>query len=126
MSRHNEKDSLKNIASLAVARAKRRLEKARANEPDVIKKVLSQLQDCGLPEPDHIRIIFHQAGSDESVKADCERMARDLDASVLICDVEGKVLAFSWPNGDGNFSRLIQFNPECTYTLEDFDFLFNK
>jgi len=123
MSRHNGKNNANQVRSLGVERAKRRLEKVRANESNIVEKVLSQLQDCGLPKPDKIQILIHQA---VDVKADCERMARDLDAKVLICDVDGKVLAYSWPNGDGTFSKLIEFNPECTYTLEDFESLLFK
>jgi hypothetical protein len=55
--------------------------------------VLRQLDGTGLPEPDHIRILVHLG----DVKEDCARMARDLDASVLICNPDGEILAFSRP-----------------------------
>jgi hypothetical protein len=69
-----------------------------AREDEIRAKVMAQLRGSGLPTPQHIQVLAHQAGSDDSVKADCKRMAQELDVSVLICNPEGKILAFAWPN----------------------------
>src|SRR5258708_36641620 len=88
--------SLSPVASLALEKAKRLLKRLPARESDIHAKVLRQLHGTGIPAPDHIQVLVHQAGSDESVKADCERLARQLNASVLICDPDGKILAYVW------------------------------
>ena len=64
-----------------------------AREEEIRAKVMHHLHDTGIPTPDYIRVLCRQAGSDESVKADCNRMARELDASVLICDPDGKIFS---------------------------------
>src|SRR5690348_15688407 len=86
--------NLNPIASLGVERARRLLKSLPAREDEIHAKVLRQLEGSGLPEPDHIQILIHQVGD---VKADCARMARELDASVLVCDPDGKILAFTRP-----------------------------
>jgi hypothetical protein len=67
-----------------------------AREDEIRAKVLDQLRGTGIPDPDHIQVLVRQAGDIDSVKADCERMARELDASVLICTPEAKILAYVW------------------------------
>jgi hypothetical protein len=90
---NNGEITLKPDANLAVETV---LKSMPAREEEIHAKVMRQLHGTPLPTPDYIRVLFHQAGSDDSVKADCERMARELNASVLICNSEGKILAFVW------------------------------
>ena len=109
------------VIKLAVERAIRLEKSLPAREAEIHAKVLRQLQDCGLSTPDHFLIVVNLVCD---ARADAERMAREKDGSVLICDVNGKILAYSWPNGDGSFSKLLEYHPERQYRLEDFDFLF--
>jgi hypothetical protein len=88
--------TLSPVASLALEKAKRLLKGLPAREQDIHARVLRQLHGTGIPAPDHIQVLISQAGSDESVKKDCERLARELNASVLICDPNGKILAHVW------------------------------
>jgi hypothetical protein len=83
------------VVNLAVERSRRELKSLPAREHEIYAKVMDRLRDTGLPTPDYIEILFHQAGSDDSIKADCARMARERDSSVLICNPEGKILAYT-------------------------------
>jgi hypothetical protein len=66
-----------------------------ARQEEIHAKVLCQLQGTDIPAPDHIQVLVHK-GSDHSVQADCERLARELNGSVLICNPDGKILAHVW------------------------------
>jgi hypothetical protein len=64
--------TLKPNANLAVEKAMRLLEGLPAREDEIRAKVLRQLHGSPLPTPDYIQVLFHQAGSDDSVRADCK------------------------------------------------------
>jgi hypothetical protein len=102
---------------LSVARTMRRLKDVAARQVEIQTRVLNSLRGTGLPTPAQIHIVIKQVSD---VKADCEQLARAQNAPVLICDSDARILAFSWPNGDGSFSKLLEHNPECVYTLDDF------
>jgi hypothetical protein len=80
-----------------VEKVVRLLEGMPAREEKIHARVMRQLHGTGLPTPAHIVVLLHQVGSDDQIKADCESLARRQEAPVLICDPEGKILAFSWP-----------------------------
>jgi hypothetical protein len=107
------KDRLKTSARLPLEL----LQSLPAREEDIHARVLCQLEGTGLPNPDHIQVLVHQAAGGD-VKADCKHMAREWNASVLICDSDGKILAFAWPNENGHIAQLLEYNPEATYTLD--------
>jgi hypothetical protein len=86
--------NLNSVSSLAVERAIRLAKSLPARESEIHAKVLQQLQDCGLPAPDHFLIVVQQVSD---VQADAERMAQEKDGSVLICNVDGKILAYARP-----------------------------
>jgi hypothetical protein len=73
--------NLSSVSSLAVERAMRLVESLPAREDEIRAKVLRQLHGTGMPAPDHIQVLVHQAGSDDQIKVDCARMAQKVDAS---------------------------------------------
>ena len=66
-----------------------------AHEPELCAWVTRQLEGKSLPAPDHIVVLRQKAG--HTIESDCMRIAQQMEASVVMCDLTNKRIAWAFP-----------------------------
>jgi hypothetical protein len=68
-----------------------------AHEPELCAWVMRQLEGKNLPAPDHIVVLRHKP-CNTTIESDCMRIAQQMGASVVMCDLTNKKIAWAFPS----------------------------
>jgi len=70
-----------------------------AREQELCAWVMRQLEGKSLPAPDHIVVLRHKPR--DTIESDCMRIAQQMEASVVMCDLTNKKIAWAFPVYEG-------------------------
>jgi hypothetical protein len=65
------------------------------NKQEIYAWVMGQLESSGLPAPDNIVLLRRKAGG--AIESDCQHIAQRMGASVVMCDLTSKMMAWAYP-----------------------------